>query len=231
MLNRLAIPVSEDVPLPMESHGIGYGYMVYRTELHRDYTDAKLSFESIGDRAQIYVNDTFAGTVYVNRPPYEVTFSAKSGDCLTVIVENMGRTNFGPKMMRKKGIVGRCLLDGKIHFGWQAWPLTMENLDALSFDAAELMKQATPGGGETFYRFAFDCDHPADTFLRTDGFRKGFAVLNGFNLGRYWEIGPQRTLYVPACVLHPGENELILFESDGLRGAPVITFTDQPDLG
>lgn len=133
--NRLAIPVSEDVPLPMESHGIGYGYMVYRTELHWDYTDAKLSFESIGDRAQIYVNDTFAGTVYVNTPPYEVTISAKSGDCLTVVAENMGRTNFGPKMMRKKGIVGRCLLDGKIHFGWQAWPLTMENLAEIPFDS------------------------------------------------------------------------------------------------
>ena len=70
-----------------------------------------------------------------------------------------------------------------------------------------------------------------DTFLRTDNFGKGFAVLNGFNLGRYWRIGPQKTLYIPASVLKQGRNELILFESDGVIVEPMVEFVDMPDLG
>ena len=74
-------------------------------------------------------------------------------------------------------------------------------------------------------------DTPCDTFLRTDNFTKGFVVINGFNLGRYWEIGPQKTLYVPASVLREGDNEIILFESDGIKGVPEIEFTDTTELG
>ncbi len=67
--------------------------------------------------------------------------------------------------------------------------------------------------------------------MRTDNFKKGFAVINGFNLGRYWEIGPQKTLYVPASILKEGENELIIFESDGVKGNPIVEFVDNADLG
>ena len=56
-------------------------------------------------------------------------------------------------------------------------------------------------------------------------------VINGFNLGRFWEIGPQKTLFVPAGILHGGENEIILFESDGIKGTPEVEFTDTPELG
>ena len=71
---------------------------------------------------------------------------------------------------------------------------------------------------------------PNDTFLRLDGFKKGFVVINGFNLGRYYEIGPQKTLYVPAPVLKEGNNEIIVFDSHGLN-SNVIEFFDKPDLG
>ena len=72
---------------------------------------------------------------------------------------------------------------------------------------------------------------PCDTFLRTDHFTKGFALLNGFNLGRYWEIGPQKTLYVPASILKKGKNELIVFDSNAVKGTPIVEFVDKPDLG
>ena len=72
---------------------------------------------------------------------------------------------------------------------------------------------------------------PADTFLRLDGFTKGFVTVNGFNIGRYYNsAGPQKTLYVPAPLLKTGGNEIIVFETDGFE-RPVITFTDTPDLG
>ena len=225
-LDVLANPCVCEVPKAMEDLGFGYGYVVYRTRLNRDYENATISFESIGDRAQVYVNEQFFATVYVNEPPYEVTFSAKEGDSLYVVCENMGRTNFGTKMMRKKGIVGRCLLNGKIHFGWQAYHLPMDNVKKLVFEDKECPE------GESFHKFIFTVkDKPCDTFLRTDNFKKGFAVVNGFNLGRYWEIGPQKALYVPASLLKEGENELIVFESDGLKGEPIVEFVAIPSLG
>lgn len=78
-----------------------------------------------------------------------------------------------------------------------------------------------------FYKGTFFADASYDTFLRTDNFKKGFVMLNGFNLGRYWEIGPQKTLYVPRSLIKKGENEVAVFESDGLKGNSKIEFTDK----
>ena len=223
-LEVLSAPVHSEVPKCMEHYGIGYGYIAYRTVFNRDYTDATLSFESLGDRAQVYINRTLAGIVYIN-DSLEVKITAKAGDVLTILCENMGRTNFGPKMMRKKGIAGRCLLDGKIHFGWEAYPLPMDNLERLGFANDQ------PEERSVFYRGTFRIDDRKDTFLKLENFSKGFVTINGFNLGRYWEIGPQRTLYVPASVLKEGENEVIVFESDGIKGKPEIEFVEKSILG
>ena len=68
-------------------------------------------------------------------------------------------------------------------------------------------------------------------FGKLENFKKGFVVVNGFNLGRYWEIGPQQTLYLPASLLNVGKNEIIVFESDGLKGEPVIELVDKHIIG
>lgn len=221
-LDALSSPIHSDVPRAMEEYGIGYGYIAYRSVLNRDYRDAKLSFESLGDRAQVLVNGKLQGIAYLN-DSLEVTVNAKKGDVLTILVENMGRANFGPKMMRKKGLPGRVLLGGKIHFSWDVYPLPMTDLSGLSFGGDEAEAPA-------FYEGTFTVEEPADTFLRTDSFKKGFVVLNGFNLGRYWEVGPQKTLYVPGSLLKKGENTLLLFESDGRKGEAEVEFVDRPEL-
>ena len=223
-LPELATPVHADVPRCMEKYGNGYGFIAYRTVLNRDYEDVVLSFERIGDRAQIYINDNLVDILYIN-DRLETKISAKAGDVLTVLCENMGRTNFGPKMMFKKGIAGRCLLDKRIHFNWDVYTLPMNNLDKLSFDGKAFNEKSA------FYKGYFNIENPKDTFLKLPNFTKGFVVINGFNLGRYWEIGPQQTLYVPASVLKDGENEIIVFESDGLKGDAEIEFVDTPILG
>ena len=82
-----------------------------------------------------------------------------------------------------------------------------------------------------FYKGSVDIDEPYDTFLKLENFKKGFVTINGFNIGRYWEIGPQKTLYVPKSILQKGENEFIVFESDGLKGIPQIELCDVHDLG
>ncbi len=222
-LHCLSAPQKSNVPLPMESYGIGYGYILYQTKLNRAYINTDLLFTEIGDRAQIYVEDRLQGTVYVNNSSYCVKINAAAGETLSILVENMGRTNFGSKMMRKKGIVGRLLLGGKIHFDWTAYPLEMDNLEKLAWSQNDLQAG--------FFKGSFQIDSPTDTFLRLDSFTKGFVVVNGFNIGRYWEIGPQKTLYVPASLLRAGENEIIVFESDTVKGEKSVFFTDTPDLG
>lgn len=224
-LENISQPVFSNVPECMEEYGAGYGYIAYQTKLNRDYPNAKLSFESLGDRAQIYVNEMLVGIVYVNDEILEARFSAKAGDTLTVLCENMGRANFGPKMMRKKGIAGRCLLNGKIHFNWNVYPLPMEDLRRLKFSRKPVREKSC------FYRGTFTAEECADTFLSLENFSKGFVLLNGFNLGRFWEIGPQKTLYAPASVLKRGVNELIVFESDGIKGESAVRFLDRPNLG
>lgn len=224
-IDRLAAPIETEVPMNAEYYGVGYGYTLYETTLNRDYADAPLSFQEIGDRAHVFVDRKWVATLYVNEPPYNTSVTAKAGSVLSVLVENMGRTNYGPKMMRKKGLVGRVLLDNKIHFGWKAYPLPMDNLEQLQFQPG-CEADCLP-----FYRFAFDISQPCDTFLKLEGFGKGFAVLNGFNLGRFWKIGPQRTLFVPGALLKEGQNTLIVFETEGKVADPTVEFVNKPELG
>lgn len=223
-LDILSMPIHSNVPKPMECYGNGYGYIAYRTKLNRDYDSVSLSFESLGDRAQIYINKDLIDILYIN-DRLETKISAKKGDTLTVLCENMGRANFGAKMMRKKGIAGRCLLDGKIHFNWDVYTLPMDNLELLKFNEGERKEKSV------FYKGEFNIDDPQDTFLALDNFTKGFATINGFNLGRFWDIGPQKTLYVPASVLRNGKNEIIVFDSDGIKGEALVEFKDKPELG
>ena len=223
-LSNLAEKKHNDVPLCMEKNGQGYGYIAYTTILNRDYIDTVLSFESLGDRAQIYINYDLAGIVYINDEKLELTINAKQGDRLTILCENMGRANFGAKMMRKKGIAGRCLLNKTIHFDWDVYCLEMNNLDKVVYS------EKVPQEKSAFYKGSFTIDETKDTFLKLDNFKKGFVTINGFNIGRYWEIGPQVTLYVPASLLNVGKNEIVVFESDGLKGEPIVEFVDTPIL-
>jgi beta-galactosidase len=104
--------------------------------------------------------------------------------------------------------------------------MTMDDVSALTY-TAESETSACPA----FLRGKLTIEgKPCDSFLKLDGFTKGFVVVNGFNIGRYYPVaGPQQTLYVPAPLLREGENEIVVFESDGYK-APVVEFVDKPVL-
>ena len=102
--------------------------------------------------------------------------------------------------------------------------LPLDNVERVDF--TKDYKENTPA----FYRFSFEVDEPCDTFLDFAGWGKGCAFLNGFNLGRFWEIGPQKRLYIPAPLLKTGKNEIILFETEG-KTAQSIVLRDEPDIG
>ena len=175
----------------------------------------------------MYVDGKLVGIKERDRRDDEITISLDFGQCATVdiLVENMGRVNYGINLLDKKGILGGVRLGQRYHYGWEMYPMTMDDLSKLAFDAEQGF--CSP----SFLRGNLRIDGtPKDTFVRLDGFTKGFVTVNGFNIGRFYNpAGPQKTLYLPAPLLHTGDNEIVVFESDGYT-EPVITFTDTPEL-
>src|SRR5262249_2657328 len=111
---------------------------------------------------------------------------------------------------------------------WTIYPLPLDNTESVPFGR---IPESNPRQDRpAFYRGEFTVDTLADTFVNLDGWSKGVVWINGFNLGRYWDQGPQRTLYLPAPLLCEGTNEIIILELHHTEN-PSIELTDTPDLG
>lgn len=226
-LDALSVPVKAAFPKTMEQLGQDFGFTLYRTIVHGPVEPLPLCFGELHDRAIVFVNGNFVGIKERDRRDDEITISLGFGESAVVdiLVENMGRVNYGIHLLDKKGILGGVRLGQRYHFGWEMYPMTMDDLSGLSYAPEHGFTKPT------FLRGNLHLDEaPKDTFIRLDGFTKGFVTVNGFNIGRYYNpAGPQKTLYLPAPLLHTGDNEITVFESDGYTD-PVITFTDTPEL-
>ena len=235
-LDRIAKPVHSASPKFMEELGQSYGYVLYRTHLQGPHEEGGLVIEPVHDRAEIFFDGEYKGVYTRWAPPKEeelVRVPLGKGDelRLDILVENMGRVNYGHKIRDRKGIESVRLgyVSIQHHFGWDMYSLPMEEeLAGLVFSSAEAKQYTAP----TFFRGTLEIeDTPADTFIRLDGFHKGFVKINGVNIGRYFnDAGPQKTLFVPAPFLKRGKNEILVFESDA-TDVLSVTFTDIPDLG
>jgi beta-galactosidase len=224
-LERLSKPVRRPGPVPMEALGQGYGFILYRTTVRGPREKSPLVLHEVRDRALVFVDGAFRGVIDRNMKESPVQIEFGPGESrLDILVENMGRINFGPLLHDRKGITEGVRLGQQYLFDWTIFPLPLDNLRRLRFaaDAA--------ADGPAFHRGTFAVDAPADTFLALPGWTKGVVWLNGFNMGRYWEEkGPQRTLYVPAPLLRRGRNEIVVFElHDAARRT--VMFRDTPDL-
>ncbi len=213
-------------PLSMEELGQGYGFVLYRTTLTTDFgtIEPNMYISGLRDRAWLFMDGEFKGILTREDAEQGISMGIiKPGSQLDILVENMGRVNFGTELLDRKGITGHVRFAGERHFGWKMLSLPLTDLSWIDFSQkASSISSLQP----RFFRGTFEVDKIADTFLLTDGWTKGTAFINGFNLGRYWSIGPQRTLYIPAPLLKMGENELILFELEGNRDNN-ITLTNQ----
>ncbi|MGA5192707.1 glycoside hydrolase family 35 protein [Streptomyces exfoliatus] len=223
---ELGVPVHSREPLTMEAMGLRAGFVLYRTTLPTA-GDGVLHFtHGVGDRAQVFVDGAPAGVLEHEHHQESLTVRVpRAGARLDVLVENMGGVNYGPRIGDDKGLLGPVSFDGVVLREWDAHPLALNDLTPL----ADATPDATRAG-PAFHHGTFHVDTPADTFLALPGWTKGQAWINGFNLGRYWNRGPQRTLYVPAPALRAGTNELVLLELDATVTSRAL-LTDTPDLG
>lgn len=227
VINDLSTPVSNSFPQSMEQLGQNYGYILYHSTLHTENRIDKIRLWEANDRANIFINKKPVKILYdrelLEEQDLNIAFEQNSD--FDILVENMGRVNFGPRMEHQRKGIAQCVqLDGHMHNHWLQYTLPLDNIEKVDF--TKEYEKGLPG----FYRFTLTVNEPADTFLAFDGWGKGCVFVNSFHIGRFWEIGPQKRLYIPAPLLKNGQNEIIVFETDG-KTCDTITLMDEPDVG
>ena len=216
LFSNLPDPVNVEQPRNMESFGELYGYILYRTKL-KAAANGELVLPALRSYASVYVNAKLVGSADRRKRQDRVKLRARSGDTLDLLVEGTGRINFSRELLaERQGINGPVTLAGRELTGWQVFALPMEDFSRLGFS-----KEQEPSG-PTFYQGHFDLQTSGDTFLDLRGWGKGAVWINGHALGRFWNVGPQQTLYVPAPFLKKGTNEVVVFtlgrRTNRLRG-------------
>lgn len=196
--------VAENVK-PMEDLGQNHGFVLYR---HKFAADAAglLEFKEQRDYSHVFINRKPVGKLDRRLGEQSIKIDAREGDVLEILVENMGRINFGKDFIfDRKGITERVSLSGVDLKNWEIVSLPFDNLAGLKFS-----KKADPNG--VFFRGSFTIRELGDTFLDMRKWGKGHVWVNGHHLGRFWEIGPQQSLYVPVGWLKKGRNEVVVLD-------------------
>lgn len=227
-LDAVAGRVSSPNPLSFEELVQSSGLVLYRAAPILPTGDCEITIRGLRDRAQVFIDGIPAGIIEHDRAGMPLTVTGRGRPVrLEILVENLGRINYGPLLGAGKGILGGVQIDRRLVHGWEMFPVALD--DWPPADVSRIASVAPPDGQAGFATVLFEVDQPADTFLALPGFVKGFVWINGFLLGRYWEIGPQVTLYVPAPLLVSGENSIVVLELH--RFGPHLELRAEPDLG
>jgi beta-galactosidase len=207
--DNLPEPVHSDQPLTMEQMDQAYGYALYRTVITGPVT-GDLAIGALHDYAQVYIDGKLAGTIdrRLDQKTLPLDIQAAHAD-LDILLENTGRVNFGSALPGERvGLLNGVTLAGHPLTGWDNVSLPMLTPDRLAFTGQ-------PCTGPCFYQATLNIEHPADTFLDTGQLGKGEVWINGQPLGRFWNVGPQKALYLPAPWLKPGRNTVVVFDLQG----------------
>ena len=221
--NTLPAPVHSDQPLTMEEMDQAYGYALYRTTVVGPVT-GNLTIGAVHNYAQVYIDGKLTTTLdrRLNQISVPLDIEAAHAD-LDILLENTGRVNFGPSLPTERvGLLNGVTLAGKPLTGW-------DNVSLPMLTPASLPFTTEPCHGPCFYSGTFTVDRPADTFLDTSHLGKGEVWINGRPLGRFWHIGPQKALYLPASWLQSGPNQVVIFDLEG-QPNPKLQGLDHPVL-
>lgn len=228
-------------PLTFEELDMGWGTVIYSTSLPEINTPSTLAMKDAHDYAMVYVDGRYIGRT--DRVRNETTVSlppVSRGSRLDIVVEGMGRINFGRAIKDFKGLTGEVTLMANVDGDDVTWKLndwTMRTLpDSYNHtlraftrcnDGASMGLKLDSRAG--YYRGFFNLKKTGDTFINMETWGKGLVYINGHAIGRFWSIGPQQTLYVPGCWLKKGRNEIVVLDVTG----PVMTEIwgqDRPEL-
>ncbi len=221
---NLPAPRADDQPRNFEHYDQDFGCIVYRTKLPIGPATT-LEAKAIHDIGQFFLNGERIGFTDRRSQTFKVVVPERNAEAtLDILVEAMGRVNFGPEVHDRKGIQGPVTLAGAELKGWQIFNLPFDGkmLGGLKFTAAKPT-------GPAVYRARVNVAQPGDCFLDMRPWGKGYAWVNGHHLGRYWNIGPQQTMYVPGPWLKAGENEIVILDLLG-PGKPVVAALESPIL-
>jgi beta-galactosidase len=205
-------------PKPMEYLGQYQGMILYRTKLI-GHKSGKLIVRDLHDYGQVFVDGKYIGTIDRSKNENSITLPRTDSKepVLEILVEAMGHINFAEFMIDRKGITDRVILNGMTLTNWEVNQLPLDEKWVSSLKASPTSNDR-PGG---FFQGTFKLVTVADTYIDMTGYKKGYVWINGHNLGRYWEIGPQFKLYCPACWLQKGENRVVVFDLQQTLALPV----------
>ena len=225
-LADLAQPVESLYPVKMEDLGQSYGYLLYRTKASWDAGEEKIRVIDGRDRMQLFVDGKLIETQYQAEIGQDIFVAGekKATHCIDILMENMGRVNYGHKFLadtQRKGIRTGVCKDLHFLLNWQQYPLSFGNTENIDFSKGWQPEQPA------FYAFDFEMKALKDTYLDLSGFGKGLAFVNGVNIGRFWNVGPTLSLYIPHSLLKEGHNRIIIFETEG-KYEESINLVNQP---
>jgi len=215
-LDRLSVKNVESLsPLTMEEMGQNFGYIYYSTTLRGFDSKMRLDFsKSVRDRATIYYGREYKGTFLFGDDNENIEVVAPSnGEKLELLVENMGRYCNTYNYCDHKGMVSPAIsnVDMKNKFYWTQKSLPLNNLECIEYE--DISQKDKFLNMPVFLKAKFNATPGIDTFIHTKGFTHGNVWINGFNLGRYWDIGPQQTLYIPGSLLKEENNVIEIFDT------------------
>ena len=225
LLDALPVPVRADTPVTFEQLNQAYGYVLYRTVVDGDKSST-LKLDELRDYAVVMVNGHPQGVMDRRLGQNTLNVQLPAGrDTLDILVENLGRINFGPYLLENhKGITHRVLLGGQELRGWSMYGFPFKTISDFKWSGS-----SSQHGGPVLQQGRFTLDRVADTYLDMRSWGKGVVWVNGHNLGRYWYVGPQQTIYVPAEWLHTGSNSITVLE-ELKDGQHTIAAIDHPIL-
>lgn len=209
LYDMLPSPTSHELPMSFESLNQAYGYVLYRTTIPA-HPKASLRVRGLRDYAVVMINGTNIGTLDRRLKQEDIILPASSrAQTLELLVENMGRINFGPYLLKNtKGLTDSVLLNQKLLKNWKMYSLPFAVPPVQKFKNSSNSNYASP----VVRRGQFQLSEVADTYIDVSAWGKGIVFVNGYHLGRYWNVGPQQTIYLPAEWLKKGTNEIVIFE-------------------
>jgi beta-galactosidase len=226
IFENLPAAIQDETPKNMEAYDQGYGCILYRTKIPAGVA-ATLEAAAIHDFGYVFVDGKRIGILDRRNPNAKILLPEREKDSqLDILVEPMGRINFGPEMADRKGLIAPVKLGGEVLKGWEIFnlPLDARMLAGLKFTDAKPESKVP-----AFWRGTFTLEKAGDTFLDLRGWGKGVVWVNGICLGRFWNIGPTQTAYAPGCWLHAGTNEIVILDYTGPQN-PEIAGLEKPIL-